>query len=139
MLACGLIALVALANHNYSQSAKPKLHRHARVGSSVDVPEFSMDETSPEADMKKENLVTSPNKKYEAFTFSDTRLFVSERRTGKVFEIRGLPLDWRPFSDLAWANNHTLMFDRWSQPHYGVHYAVNVTSKKLMVAAPFPD
>jgi hypothetical protein len=31
------------------------------------------------------------------------------------------------------------MFDRWSQPHYGVHYAVNIKSRKLLIAAPFGD
>ena len=81
----------------------------------------------------------SRNKKYEAFTVAGTRLFVLERATGKILEIRGLPLEWRPFSELFWADNQTLIFDRWSQPHYGVHYAVNLKSGKLVVAVPFPD
>lgn len=98
-----------------------------------------MAETQLEADLKKEKLRTSRNRKYDAFTVSGNRLFVVERPTRKIFEIRGLPFEWRPFSNLTWADNQTLMFDRWSQPHYGVHYAVNVNSRKLLIAAPFPD
>ncbi len=98
-----------------------------------------MTETSLEAGMKKENLITSRSRRYDAFTVSLTRLFVAERRTGKIFEICGLPLEWRPFSDLIWANDRRLMFDRWSQPHFGVHYAVDVKRRRLVVAVPFPD
>jgi len=76
---------------------------------------------------------------YDAFTISGTRLFVAERRTGKIFEIRGLPSGWRPFSDLIWADRRTLMFDRWSQPRYGMHYAVDVRKRRLVAAVPFPD
>ena len=143
ILVCGLTALLGLGSHALSQSRKPSLrsHRHLRIGESIDadIPEFSMAETALEAGVKKENLKTSRNKKYYAFTVTDTRLFVAEPGTGKIFEICGLPLSWRPFSGLMWADNNTLIFDRWSQPHYGVHYAVNVTSRKLLVAAPFPD
>ncbi len=102
-------------------------------------PEFSMAQTSPEAGMKKEDSISNHNRTYDAFIVSGTRLFVEERKTRKIFEIRGLPLEWRPFSDLMWASSQTLVFDRWSQPHYGMHYAVNVTSRKLLVAASFPD
>jgi hypothetical protein len=98
-----------------------------------------MAETSLEAGMNKEHLITNRSRKYDAFTISDTRLFVAERGTGKIFEIRGLPLEWRPFSDSIWASDQILMFDRWSQPHYGVHYAVNVESRRLVASAPFPD
>src|SRR4030095_8107983 len=141
---CGLIALLGVVNHAWCQSPKPQLprsHRHLRIGEStaVDIPEFRMAETSLEVGLKKENLITSRNKKYEAFTVSGTRLFVTERATAKIFEIRGLPLGWRPFSDLVWIDNQTLIFDRWSQPHFGVHYAVNVKNRKLLVATPFPD
>src|SRR3989442_1215669 len=104
ILVCGLIALLGLNNHALSQPPKlssPKSHRHLRIGKSVevDIPEFLMAETSLEADLKKENLIMSRNRKYDAFTVSGTRLFVVERGTGKVFEICGLPLEWCPFSN----------------------------------------
>lgn len=144
-LLCGLIAVLSLHGRAVSQPSKPPLpkpHRHLgvdRSASGEEIPEFSMTETALEAGMRKENLVTNRSREYDAFTVSGTRLFVAERRTGKVFEIRGLPLEWRPFSDLIWADKQTLMFDRWSQPHYGVHYAVNVRGRRLVAAVPFPD
>lgn len=142
ILVAGCMLLVGFYNHAPSQSSQTsQAHRHIRIGKSagMDIPEFSMVETSLEAGTEKENLIKSRNRKYDAFTVSGTRLLVSDRTTGKVFEIRGLPMEWRPFSDLAWANNQTLIFDRWSQPHYGVHYEVNVKLKKLIRAVPFPD
>jgi len=118
-----------------------KSHRHIGVDKTerVEIPEFAMVETSLEPKIKRENVVTSRNRKHDAFTVDDTRLFVSDRQTQKVLEITGLPLEWRPFSNLTWASNEILVFDRWSQPHYGVHYEVNVRSHKLLVAVPFPD
>lgn len=139
ILVSGLIVLLGLYNHASPQASQA--HRHIRIGTSVgmDIPEFSMVETSLEAGAKKESPVKSRNGRYEAFTISDTRLLVSDRTAGKVLEIKGLPMEWRPFSDVTWLNNQTLLFDRWSQPHYGVHYEVNVKLRKLIRAVPFPD
>jgi len=64
---------------------------------------------------------------------------VEELRSGKVFQVEGIPLPWRPISDLCWASNRYLCFDRWSQPHYGLHYVVDVETMKLVHIAPFPD
>jgi len=141
----GLAAVLCLHVSIVDQQSKPSLpkaHRHISVDRSAtgeEIPEFSMSEVSLDANTKKENLITNRTRTYEAFTVDRTRLFVAERRTGNVFEIKGLPLEWRPFSDLTWANDHTLMFDRWSQPHYGVHYSVDVKEKRLIAAVPFPD
>ena len=137
ILVSGLVVSLGLYSH---ASAQAPAHRHKGIGKSapVDIPEFSMVETSLEAGVKKENLIKSRDRKYDAFTVSDTRLLVSDRTSGKLFEVRGLPMEWRPFSDLAWVNNQTLVFDRWSQPHYGVHYEIDVRRKKLIRAVPFP-
>ena len=127
----------------FSQTKRqlPKSHRHIGIekSSGAEITEFSMTETSLEAGMEMENVIRNRNRSYEAFTVSGSRLFVADKTNKKVFEIRGLPLEWRPFSNLIWANNQTLMFDRWSQPHYGVHYAVDVRNKRLVAAVPFPD
>lgn len=140
ILLCVLIALVHVGETQSRKSSSSGLHRHEWASKSVavDIPEFSMNEVSLDP-AKRENLVISKNKKFEAFTVDGTRLFVLERRTRKLLQITGLPLEWRPFSDLTWADSQTLMFDRWSQPHYGVHYKVNVISRKLLVVAPFGD
>src|SRR2546428_7142017 len=145
ILVLGLTGLLCLPVSILAQSPRrlsPQSHRHPGVNKSVlrnIAPDFSMIETPREEGMKRENLVTNRSRTYDAFTVSGTRLFVTERKTRKVFEARGLPLEWRPFSDLAWKDNQTLVFDRWSQPHYGVHYALNVRSKSLVRARPFAD
>jgi len=59
--------------------------------------------------------------------------------SGKVFEIVGIPLEHRPYSDLTWVGDRYLVFDRWSQPHYGMHYVVDVVKKQLILASGFPD
>lgn len=120
----------------------PKVHRHpGRMESMLKEvgPEFSISEATLEKGFKKENAVTNKNRTFEAFTVSDIRIFVKNLKSGKVFELKGLPFEWRDFSDLAWSDNQTLMFDRWVEPHYGNHYAVNVVRQKLLDATPFPD
>ncbi len=145
ILVFGLTGLLCLPVSILAQSPRrisPQSHRHPGVNKSAvrDIaPDFSLIETPHEEGMKRENLVTNRSRTYDAFTVSGTRLFVAERKTRKIFEARGLPLEWRPFSDVAWKNNQTLVFDRWSQPHYGVHYALNVRSKSLVSATPFAD
>jgi hypothetical protein len=119
-------------------------HRHPKLSDmrkeilpGVDIAEVVLDKSAA-----KENRVRSRDGSYEAFTSDksdEPGIYFVERRTGKVFEVRGLPLPYRPFSDLAWINNWTLQFDRWSQPHYGIHYVVNVKTKKLVSASGFPD
>ncbi|MBN1483809.1 MAG: PD40 domain-containing protein [Chloroflexia bacterium] len=67
------------------------------------------------------------------------RLIVEDLAQGSLYEIQGLPLPWRPFSDLAWLDEDVLVFDRWAQPHYGTHYAVDVRQGTLLLASPFSD
>jgi len=120
----------------------PKAHRH--LGGMPSMlkeiePEFSFAEATLEKGFRTKNTVRNKNRTFEAFTLSGTRIFVKDLKSGKIFELKGLPFESRDFSDLAWANNQTLMFDRWVQPHYGNHYAVNVVKKKLTDVVPFPD
>ena len=120
----------------------PKAHRHAGGMPSMlkeIEPDFSFAETTLEKDAQIENAVKNKNRTFEAFTVDKTRIFVKDLKSGKIFEIKGLPSEWRFFADLNWANNQTLMFDRWAQPHYGNHYAVNVVKRKLTDVVPFPD
>ena len=58
---------------------------------------------------------------------------------GQRGELRGVPLPYRPLSALVWLDDELLAFDRWSQPHYGIHYVLNVRQRRLVLAAPFPD
>lgn len=120
------------------------VHRHLKLGDVIAqvLPGVEVAEVTLDKSVTKENLARSRDRKYEAFTSSDDtefHIYFVDRATGKVYEVRGLPLPYRPFSNLSWVNNRTLVFDRWSQPHYGIHYAVNVREKRLVIAAAFPD
>jgi hypothetical protein len=66
------------------------------------------------------------------------RLVVEDLGSGKTYEIAGLSPRPRDFSSLVWLGQ-VLVFDKWSQPHYGLHYAVDVQNGTLLLAAPFPD
>ncbi|OGI60324.1 hypothetical protein A2641_01230 [Candidatus Nomurabacteria bacterium RIFCSPHIGHO2_01_FULL_37_25] len=108
---------------------------------------FKLVLVDPDIVVQKENpcpacySVVSPDKTLRAFTTYESgtgdRIFIEETQTKKIFEIQGLPLPYRPFSGLVWINNHILVFDRWSQPHYGIHYAVDFSIKTLLIAAPY--
>lgn len=141
----GLAILLSICLDAFPQSTKKipsKNHRHISMSDfslKEIAAEFSMPETKLPKGLEQESPVTNGNRTYEAFIVDTTRLFIRERKTGKTFEILGLPLGYRPFSDPEWLNNQTLIFDRWAQPHYGTHYALNVKTGKLIKAAGFPD
>lgn len=146
LLLCSLNGEVVSLARVAAQTSR-NAHRHLRLGDvreevirDVEIAEVTLDKG-----VSKENLARSRDGSYVAFTSyhpdqsPSFRIYFAKRGTGKVYEVRGLPLSHRPFSDLAWVNNLTLAFDRWSQPHYGIHYAVNVKAKKLVRASAFPD
>jgi hypothetical protein len=88
-----------------------------------------------------ENITTTADGKLQAFcTFGNPcRIFVRDFEQKILYEITGLPLENRPFSDLVWMKDKYLIFDRWSNPHYGMHYVVDVKEKKVLLMTSFPD
>jgi hypothetical protein len=87
--------------------------------------------------------VLSPNQRWLAFLFSVpdewARVATQNMQTGKRYQLVGVPLAHRPMSDLVWIDSTLLAFDRWSQPHYGIHYVLDVHQNRLVLAVPFPD
>ncbi len=145
LMLCLLTAGTILSAEVLAQTG-PKAHRHPKLSEVTEqvLPEVTITQVALDKPSSKENVARSPGGRYEAFTSSHDespsfRVYFIEKRTGKVYEVRGLPLPHRPFSDLAWTNKWTLIFDRWSQPHYGIHYVVNVREKELVSASTFPD
>ena len=70
-----------------------------------------------------------------------TREYIQIQRLpeGQVLELNGIPFRWRPFSDLVWSGDRYLIFDRWTNPHFGRHFVVDITKKRLVLLASFPD
>ncbi len=88
--------------------------------------------------------VPSPDGRWRAFVVDRKdepggRVCVEAVPGGARYELRGLPLPYRPISALVWLDSTRLAFDRWSQPHYGIHYVLDVRQRRLVLAAPFPD
>jgi len=149
---CTLLLFCSLAGEPSSSGfivaqAPHDPHHHLRLSDVREQvqPDVEIAEVILDRSVSKQNIVQSRDGRHEAFTShhpnqsATFRVHFRERGTRKVYEVRGLPLPHRPFSDLAWANNRTLIFDRWSQPHYGIHYAIDVRRKKLVRASAFPD
>ena len=146
-LLLGALSGVVSSSAHVAAQKSVKAHRHLKLGDVMRevLPDVEVAEVTLDKSLTKENVTRSRDRRYEAFTTYTPneslsfRIYFVERATGKVYEVRGLPLPHRPYSNLSWSNNRTLLFDRWSQPHYGVHYAVNVREKRLVIAAAFPD
>jgi hypothetical protein len=125
-----------------SARAQSGAHRHAKSSDSMELvrAEVKIKVAVLSARAKRENLVS--NQGFEAFTVSDAkageRIFFVDRSTKKIYEISGLPLEWRPFSDLEWRGG-TLIFDRWANPHHGAHYEIDAKTRKLTKARIFND
>ena len=150
LLLSGLAASLGFqgpASFRAPRAPLPKLHRHPSTDLwtiESEIPEFSIAATSAAAGVR-ENLAVDRGGRFVAFTIDAVsgsrrvRLLVVERRSGRAREIRGLPFEWRQFSDLFWVDRRTLVFDRWSSPHVGMHYAVDVVGERLVAAVPFHD
>ena len=103
------------------------------------VPELALVDTTLDAAAVREGVVIDRRGRYSAFTVDLTRLYVLDRRTGRIREVRGVPFDGRPFRDVAWADGGVLLFDRWSSPHYAMHYALDVARRRIVASQAFND
>lgn len=104
--------------------------------------EFDMIEISIEPEMILENVTENQTKTFVAFQICSEicKVVVEETSTTKTYELQAPSFTpTRPFSDFFWESDEVLVFDQWNQPHHGVHYVVNVKTKELLLASPFPD
>lgn len=132
-----------------SAAAQTKRHLHGRLQNDL-LAEMQdavkLAETKTKANAKRSNVARNASGTYEAFTLdvpidgdeNDVRetIFVEDKRQGKIYEVRGFDFP-RPFADLAWTNETTLVFDQWMQPRSAAHYAIDVRQRKLISAASF--
>ncbi|MCA1631624.1 MAG: hypothetical protein LC774_15090 [Acidobacteria bacterium] len=81
--------------------------------------------------------VEQPLRKTQAGTSVKDRIFFAQRKTGRVYEILGLPEGHRPFRYLRWDGNRVFIFDRWASPHHGIRYKLDVSRRKLISAKAF--
>jgi hypothetical protein len=92
----------------------------------------------------KSTLTMSSDKRYEASVFcvpsrsSEVpncvqRVFILDLQTDENYEIVGEELgieSMRIIDELKWINNSTLSYERWTGPHYGHRYIVDIKQMK---------
>lgn len=105
---------------------------------SLNIPNFAIVETTTE--FKRNETSTNVDSSFEAFTADNSqRLLIEDLVSHQAYEIQGIPLSSRPFTNLVWQTNNVLIFDRWSTPHYGMRYTVDFLKKRLVSARPFTN
>lgn len=145
-----LLAFLVVIGALVSADAQGARHLHRRSSQNNLLAEMQDDvkliETQLEPKAKRSNVARNRAGNYIAFTLEfqlggdeeNTRevIFIEDKRLGKIYEVSGFDFP-RPFADLAWKDNNTLVFDQWMQPHYLVHYALNIQQRKLVAAESF--
>ena len=148
-LSTGLIVVMVIASYAQDRSYRPLADPHRHV---VEVHKRPWKtDLAPEviiavlegSVVDTRDSVLSPNGRWLAFVFSTqlewARVGLEDTRSGKRYQLVNLPLEYCPINDIVWIDSTHLAFDRWSQPHYGMHYIVDVRNIRLLLAAPFPD
>jgi hypothetical protein len=137
-----LVSLCCLSVSGTVAQPKDRAHQHS---AGIDMlSEIAPGVTIIRVDSRKvavrQDICRSKDRRFIAFITSagSERLFIEDRQLKIVSEVRGIPLENRPFNDLGWTAQNRLKFDRWSQPHHGMHYELDVRSKRLIVAYAFP-
>jgi len=139
LVLCFLIAIIMGSCQNSepqnSRLPTPTLddpHHHGVDISHIGIPvEIKVVEVTMDPNIVRENVTANQSRTFKAFTTYEEsfNIFVEDTVEGVTMEIQGFPSPWRPFSDLVWITDDILVFDRWANPHYGVHYTINIRRK----------
>jgi len=136
----GLCLQQSAVEERLSDPAGHSIDVHALPWSTDLAPDVDVVEADPPKPEMCEQLTGSETATAYVAVCSDTRIeYVYFDQNGKTYRIEGVPLEHRPISGVAWASPRYLVFDRWSQPHYGMHYVVDTEQLCLVHACPFPD
>lgn len=98
-------------------------------------------------------LKMSADKRYEVSVFCIpsgskevpncvARVFILDLQTDENYEIVGEELGTeagRPVDEIKWINSHTLSYERWTGPHFGHRYIVDVKAMKQVDAFMLTD
>ena len=126
--------------------------RAVRDAESINV--LKMEKAAIDPSLKKESIaevpadtspVTNRAGTYRAFvlcrisaeTDCPYRVHFTEIKTGTSFVITGEPTEveiMRSIDELKWLDNDRLSYERWTNPHFGRRYLVNVRTKKQVGA-----
>ena len=146
MLALSFLLAVAPSTLARQGSTIADPHNHKDVvGSMLDeiAGEVSILEVDDAPTPAEDEGAVNPEKTMRAYAVADEngveRVFVEDMRLGAFYVIGGLPFPNRPVTDVTWLEGNLLVFDRSTNPHMGVHYVVDMSRKRLVVAALLSD
>lgn len=109
-----------------------------------DLPEGDLAERIERDGRGRSTLAESPDKIRQAFVFCVPsgsnevpscvrRVFVTDLGTDETYEITGEELFIeanRVVDNLKWVNNSTISYERWTGPHYGHRYLIDIKQMK---------
>jgi hypothetical protein len=144
------VALALLAACGRPPFTDPHRHVvdvHARPWTIEGATEARIVRAAAPAGLEKKEVAENPGRTARAYVVNmpigpnayRERIFIDDLAARETFEIVDIPLPHRPYSDLVWLDGRHLAFDRWSSPHYGIHYVVDAATRRLVLARPFPD
>jgi len=101
----------------------------------------------------KSTLAVGPAKRFSAYVLCvpsgsketdncSARVFIRDETSKSVYEVRGEDLYAevaRTVEDLKWVNGHTLSYERWTSPHFGHRYVIDVATLKQTSAYVLSD
>lgn len=149
-----VILLIAVGCLQTAHAQKIKAVRDAEsanilsIKKARDLPEGDLADKIEKDGRGRSTLAESPDKIRQAFVFCVPsgskevpscvhRVFVTDLGTDETYEITGEELFIeanRPVDNLKWTNNNTLSYERWTGPHYGHRYVVDIKQMKQIGA-----
>jgi len=67
------------------------------------------------------------------------QIYFQELKTKKICQITGIMNEHRPFSDLMFILPTILVFNKYSNPHHGIEYEINLAERKVIHAKIISD
>ena len=150
LLKYAVIIFVAFGSTQAVHAQKIKAVRDAdsanilSIKKATDLPEGDLAEKIEKDGRGKSTLAENPDKIRQAFVFCVAsgskevpscvhRVFVTDLGTDETYEITGEELFIeanRLVNNLKWSNNNTLSYERWTGPHFGHRYVVDIKQLK---------
>ena len=150
LLKYALILLTAVGCTQTAQAQKIKAVRDTdsanilSIKKANDLPDGDLADKIEKDGRGRSTLAESPNKVRQAFVFCVPsgskevpsclhRVFVTDLGTDETYEITGEELFVeanRPVDNLKWTSNDTLIYERWTGPHFGHRYVIDFKQKK---------
>jgi hypothetical protein len=132
------LAAAIIATHPYSKELL-----FAPFGHPLEY-QFVETVVGPDLDWRSD-YITNTNETFRALTACNSelcqdRIFIERLDTGQTFEfLFSARLNWRPITHMRWLDNDILVFDQWSQPHYGFAFAIDVREQELLLVVHVTD